>query len=112
LGRPLTAGGQVFEKGLGVKARSLLTFRPPEGFALFSTLLALDDETEGRGDCLCRVLGDGQVLYEGRIKGKDKPVALELPVKGLRKLTLAVEPGEGYDLSDHIDWCDARWIKP
>jgi hypothetical protein len=26
-------------------------------------------------------------------------------------VTLLVEPGEGLDLADHADWCDARFIK-
>jgi hypothetical protein len=26
-------------------------------------------------------------------------------------VTLVVEPGEGLDLGDHANWCDARFIK-
>ncbi len=110
-GRPLTLRGRVYKKGVGVKSRSSLTFEPSEGYDLFAATIGIDDETRGRGDCVFIVRGDGSELFRRQIRGKDAPQEVRADIAGLTRVTLIVEPGEDLDLSDHADWCDARFVR-
>jgi hypothetical protein len=58
-----------------------------------------------------KVLADGQPLLSRRMRSGDSPYEIQLPITGREQITLLVEPGEGLDLADHADWCDARFIK-
>jgi len=42
-GKALTAGGKVYQKGIGVHARSMIHYRLPEGAMRFQAKVALDD---------------------------------------------------------------------
>lgn len=111
LGKPLTLGTRVFEKGIGVHSRSLLTFAAEGKYAVLAATIGIDAETAGKGDCVFTVLGDGQPLFTKQMKGSDAPHDLSVPIAGVQQVTLLVEPGADLDLADHADWCDARLIK-
>ena len=110
-GQPLTLGTRIFESGLGVHARSRLTFSIEQKWNVFAATIGLDAASGGKGDCIFTVLADGQSLFSRRMRGSDEPYELRVPVAGRSELTLLVEPGEDLDLADHADWCDARLIK-
>jgi len=110
-GRPLKLGARVYEKGLGVHARSSLTFAADKKWDTLAATIGLDAAAEGRGDCVFVVLADGEPLFTRRLKGADAPEEIQLPIAGREQVTLLVEPGQGLDLADHADWCDARFIK-
>ena len=74
-------------------------------------MIGIDDETNGRGDCIFLVLGDGKELFRARVTGTDEPRRIGVDIRGVRQVTLVVEPGEDLDLADHADWCDARMLK-
>jgi hypothetical protein len=110
-GKPLTLGKQEFARGIGVHARSELTFAVPEGFDLFLATVGIDASTQGRGDCIVKVLLDGEEAFAQRLKGTDSPVQIKIELKKAKQLTLVVEPGADLDFADHLNWCDARWLK-
>ncbi|MEQ8787855.1 MAG: NPCBM/NEW2 domain-containing protein [Pirellulaceae bacterium] len=101
----------TYEKGLGVHARSRISFDIGGDYRQFAAEIGIDAETEGRGDCEFVVLGDGRELYRQRVRGDDAPRKLQLDIQAVRNLTLLVEPGEDFDLADHADWCDARLLR-
>jgi len=111
MGRPLTLGRKAFEKGLGVHARSSLTFAADRKWDVFAATIGIDAEAAGKGDCVFSVLADGQPLISRRMTGGDPPYEMEVPITNRAAITLIVEPGEGLDLADHADWCDARFMK-
>jgi hypothetical protein len=111
LGRPLVLGNKSFDKGLGVHARSLLSFAAESQWDTLAATIGLDPVAGGKGDCVFRVLADGQQLFERRMKGNDPPQELSLPIAGREQITLVVEPGAGLDLGDAANWCDVRFIK-
>ena len=111
LGRPLTVGTRVFENGIGVHARSQLTFATDGKYDLLAGVIGIDAETGGRGDCVFTVLGDGERLFTQRMKGAEPGKEIRIDIRGRRQVTLVVEPGEDLDLADHADWCDIRFIK-
>lgn len=110
-GRPLRLAGQRYEKGIGVAARSELVFFTEGKYDMLLATVGIDEETQGRGDCLFVVVGDGQELFRERLTGRDEPRPLRVEVGGVKRLALVVEPGEDLDLGDHADWCDVRLIR-
>jgi len=110
-GKTLTLGNRSFARGLGVHAKSELTFEVPDGFDLFVVTVGIDAAAQGKGDCDFEVLGDNAKLWSQRIKGTDAPQAVRLELKGAKRLTLRVNTGADFDLGDHADWCDARFLK-
>lgn len=111
-GRRLTLGGATFEKGIGVRAASSLTFKLDGRHELFLATVGIDAETQGAGDCEMEVLADeGRSLWKQRVQGGQSPHAVRLDVRNVRSLTLRVLPGEDLDLSDHADWADARLVR-
>lgn len=111
LGKPLTLGRRVFEKGIGVHSRSLITFDAEGKYDTLAATIGIDAETSGKGDCIFTVLGDGQPLFSQRLKGGDEAQDISVPIAGAQQVTLLVEPGADLDLADHADWCDVRFIK-
>lgn len=111
-GQTLTLRKQTFEKGLGVASYSKLVYELPGQYETFAATLGIDDETDGAGDAVFVVLGDGRELFRLRATGTDNPHQLRLDVSGVRRLELIVEPGEQLDLADHADWADACLIRP
>jgi len=100
-----------FAKGLGTHSRCLLSFKIDSAYNLFAATIGIDAETQGRGDCVFVVLGDGKELYRQRVSGHDEPRDVQVDVAGIDQVTLLVEPGVELDLADHADWCDARFIR-
>lgn len=102
---------RTYTKGLGTKSGMKLQFEN-NGFDRFVALLGIDASTNGNGDCKVFVFGDGKKLYENRITGNDSPKGLDLEISGIETLELSVEFGDDFlDLSDHLNWCDARFVK-
>ncbi len=102
---------RTYEKGLGTHAQCRLSYATAGKYDWFFAQVGIDAETEGRGDCIFVVLGDGEELCRHRVKGGEAPVDLRLRISGKQSVSLVVEPGEELDLADHVDWCDARFVR-
>ncbi len=111
MGKPLTLGSRVFDKGLGVHARSALTFAADRKYDVLAGMIGIDAQSGGKGDCVFSVLGDGQNIFTQRIKGNDPSQDLKLDISRYERITLLVEPGEGLDLGDHANWCEVRLVR-
>ena len=110
-GKPLTLRQQQYERGLGMHSYARVIYELPGQFDLFLAIVGIDDATEGRGDCLIYVMADDREVFKTRVRGVDDPIELRLNIEGVRRLTLIVEQGADFDLSDHVDWCDARVVR-
>ncbi|MCZ6602614.1 MAG: NPCBM/NEW2 domain-containing protein [Planctomycetota bacterium] len=111
-GNPIRLGGEVYEKGLGVHSRCLLTYELDGNFESFSAVIGIDDETKDLGHVIFRVRADGEVIFEsGGIRGVDKPKRIQLDLKGKQRLVLEVDFGEDLDIGDHADWADAHLVR-
>ncbi len=112
LGKPITLGRKVYEKGLGVHAPCRLVYEANGRYDTFAAVIGIDDETHRQhGDCVYKVIGDGRVFYTQRVTSKDKPRLIRVDISGIKRLTLQVEVGEDLDTGDHADWADARLIR-
>ena len=99
------------KKGLGTQAFSLLTFNNSEAFDRFNAVVGIEGETRGRGDCQMVVMGDGIELWSQRVRGTDDPVEIDVEIEDINQITLVVYPGENFDLGDHANWGNARFVK-
>jgi hypothetical protein len=113
-GRPLRLGGRVYARGLGVHARSALTYALAGHFKTFAATLGIDSEVGNGGSVIFRVVGDERPLFESPVlRGGDAPLPLTVDVSGVQLLRLEVEQAapRGADVADHADWAEARLLK-
>ena len=100
-----------FSRGLGTQAFTQLVFENTGKFDRFNAVVGIDAETEGRGDCQMVVRGDGIELWSNRVRGSGNPQEIEVDISGMQRIALVVYPGADFDLADHANWCNARFVK-
>jgi NPCBM/NEW2 domain len=111
-GRPLQLGGVRYGRGLGVHARSDLTYELAGGFKTFAATVGVDAEVGSAGSVVFRVLGDDKVLYESPVmRGGDDAREITVDVHGVLLLRLVVDFADNGDLGDHADWANARLLR-
>lgn len=109
---PLSLDGRVFDKGIGVHARTELDFDLTARYEALVAAIGIDDSVRPLGAVEFRVLGDGRELFQsGTVTGDDPPQDIRVEVGGVKKLTLVVDYADGVDLSDQADWGGARLLK-
>lgn len=111
-GAALKLRGKVFRKGLGVHSKSELTYALDGKFSRVQAVIGIDDEVGKKGNVIFAVLGDGKELYRSpEIVGGADPVALDVKLEGVSRLTLRVDFGRDFHIADHADWADARLVR-
>lgn len=109
-GKPITIGGVVYEKGIGMHATGALSVELGANCTAFSAMVGLDDEvTSGVGTVQFQVFGDGTLLAEtGVVTGDDAAVELTADVTGVDVLRLVANESTNGKNFDHADWADAK----
>ena len=109
-GKPITIGGVVYEKGIGMHATGALSVELGANCTAFSAMVGLDDEvTSGVGTVQFQVFGDGTLLAEtGVVTGNDAAVELTADVTGVDVLRLVANESTNGKNFDHADWGDAK----
>lgn len=100
----------VFTRGMGTQSYSRLVYEVPANFDRFTATVGIDAETNGKGDCDVIVQADGIQVWQGRVKADDDPKNIDVDIDGARQVSLIVQPGKQYDLSDHLNWCNAKFL--
>ena len=112
-GTPITVGGVVYEKGLGLHANSEAIYTLDGHYTRFQAVLGIDNETDGHpADAIYRIFatvgGEETLIYEQNIvSGMAEPV--DLSVRGATRLRLVTD-ANGVNSNDHTDWADARLL--
>src|SRR5262245_56439555 len=107
--RPLKIDGKTYNRGLAVHSRCVLTYDLGGEFAVFRALLGFDEEAGERGRVVCRVSVDGRELFaKPDFRSSEKPIPVEVAIKGAKQLRLEVDFGEDEDVGDRIIWANAR----
>jgi hypothetical protein len=111
-GRQLCVGGGCHDKGLGMHAKSRVTYDLLGRFERFEATVGLDERTGGRGRVRVEVLLDGtpQALGDGAELTAGQPLGLRVDVSKARRLTLAVHFAGRGGVGADVDWADARLI--
>jgi hypothetical protein len=100
-----------FAKGIGTHSWSSLVFANDQSLDRFVATVGIDTETAGRGACRMIVRGDGIELWSGRVTGVSGQQVVDVDILGIQEVELEVVPGEDFDLADHANWCNARFVK-
>jgi len=110
-GRPLRLQGTEYRKGLCLHSRTEMIFRLPGEFRWFEAVAGIDDAVRPQGHVRLVIHGDGRVLFDEQLGGRDQPRRIRLDIAGVRRLGILVDFGEDLDVADHLDLCEARVIK-
>lgn len=118
---PIALQGRRYPKGLGVHSWSELTYELRGEFRQFRAVAGLDDSAGGGGSVVFVVKADGkEVFRSGLIAGPQwaqelqasaRPKEIRVPVGGVKRLSLIVEPGPDDDVLDRAVWADAKLIR-
>jgi alpha-galactosidase len=108
-GHPITVGGVVYAKGLGVHAESSVEYYTGGACETVSAQVGVDDEKGANGTVAFEVWADGtKVASTGVLTNAMPAQPLTADVTGAQLVRLVVtDGGDGID-SDHADWADAR----
>jgi NPCBM/NEW2 domain len=115
-GGPLSVGGKLYLKGIGMHSAARLTYRLNGQYRRFDAMAAVDDSADQRGSVAfgVYVLRDGkwsEAYTSAIVRGGEAPRPVSVDVTGGQGLTLTVDFADRGDELDHADWLDARLIK-
>lgn len=138
--KTLTIDNQKYERGLGGHAPAHLNIDLNGKASYFRAKIGIDQEILNRfkydypeddlnfpryvydnridhydtltdGSVVFRVLVDGDQVFESEVMTvKDKPVQVEVNLKGAQTLTLVTDETSDGSFNDHTNWADARII--
>jgi hypothetical protein len=114
LDRPLSAGGQTFEKGIGVLSGTSLTYDLDGSWSTFTARVALDDAAGAEGDVVFEVLLDGQSKWRSdtrkRLGPGEEPLRIPpVPLGAAKTLTLKVDWVDDF-VTDFADWIEPMLV--
>ncbi|WP_245556456.1 NPCBM/NEW2 domain-containing protein [Deinococcus aquatilis] len=109
-GLPITIGGQVFAKGLGVHAASEVSYALGGMCSVLTAQIGLDDEVGDKGTVVFQVWnGTTSKLYDsGTVRGIDAAKAISVNIAGVQNLRLVVTNNNDGISFDHADWADVK----
>jgi len=109
--KPLSIGGQQFERGVGTHADSVLHVELDGKTERFTATIGVDDGAGDKGTIRFKVYGDGRVLFDsGVMRGTDPAKAVDVALTGVKQLVLLVESAGDDVHFDHADWADAMFV--
>lgn len=111
LGRTIRIGPEEFQKGLAVHSKTTLEYELDGGFRRFQATVGVEASAGRYGDMIARILGDGAPLWEARLRAGEPGAAVDVPLEGVRRLTITVDYGALADIGDHAAFGDARLVK-
>ncbi|MEU1472538.1 NPCBM/NEW2 domain-containing protein [Streptomyces sp. NPDC005761] len=108
-GHPLTIGGEVYAKGLGVHAASAVEYYAGGACSTVTARVGVDDEKGAKGSVAFEVWADGtKAASTGVLTNAMAARSVSADVSGAQVVRLVVtDGGDGVD-SDHADWADLR----
>ncbi len=116
LGGPLSAGDQVFAKGLGMHSTSRLAYDLPRTYQRFDAEIAIDQSAGQGGSVVFRVFTDvgdrsWQEAYKSPvIRGGDQPRSISVDISEARRVALVVDFADRGDQLDYADWLNPRLV--
>jgi len=110
-GGPLRLAGKEYSRGLYIHSKTLLQYRIKNEYRNFRAIMGIDDSVPNMGFVYVEIKGNGRTLYSGNVRSSDRPIELNLDVRGVRDLDILVDFGDNLEICDHLDLCEARLIK-
>jgi len=107
-------GVQTYDKGVAVHGECTLSYDLAGQYTRFESVVGLDARLGTRGSVELQALVDGKLQKIGN----DKPLTVDngpwhikVDVNGAKELTLKILWGDGGNVGDYVNWCDARLIR-
>ncbi|QDT38131.1 NPCBM/NEW2 domain-containing protein [Stratiformator vulcanicus] len=111
-GETISIDRKTYSRGLVIHSKTSLQYRIDRDFRKFRAVMGIEDTVpSGLGDVDVVFTGDGKELMKRKVTGSDKPIDVELDLKGVRDFEILVDFGGDLDISDHLALGDARLIK-
>jgi hypothetical protein len=112
-GQPLSIRGQVFQRGIGVHAYTLLAYDLSAAYEYFTATVGIDDSAPEFASVIFRIKLDGRIAYESPVlRRSDAPMQVNVKLTGARVLELECDPTEDLDMGDHAVWGAPSLVKP
>ncbi|MEU5954532.1 NPCBM/NEW2 domain-containing protein [Streptomyces sp. NPDC047525] len=106
-GKPLTIGGVVYAKGLGVHADSAVEYYTGGSCEKVTAQVGVDDEKDPKGTVTFEIWADGKkAASTGVLTNADAAKGLSADVTGAQVVRLVVTDGADGRDSDHADWAE------
>jgi len=108
-GNTIKLNGKSFSSGIGTHAFSACLIKLDGHAERFTAIVGVDDETGGGNGSVVFIVRDNRKeLFRSPImKGGDKPLNVDINLKGVEYLHLLVNDGGNGIGFDHADWADA-----
>ena len=104
-GNPLRVGGKRYHRGLGTHANARILYHLGAGYDKFTGEVGIDDETQGKGSAVFKILADGQTLFTSPIMRGGMPAQpFSVSVRDRLTLELIVTDAGDTPDNDHADW--------
>jgi hypothetical protein len=118
-GGPLVLAGRTYQKGIGMDARTEMTFALDGAYSRFYAMVGVDAGAAGEsgaaaiGKVVFRVLADGRQVYESvPLTAADAPRQVSLDARGIRLVTLVADFGSDVAAAGNFaDWAEARVVR-
>ena len=111
-GGPLVTLDGPVARGIAVHSRCVLEYDLSAGFDRFKTRLGFQQPEGQPGRVLAKVLGDGKVLFQNLdVRGDQPGIDIDLPLTGVKTLTLLIDFGNDQDVGDRVVWASPRLIR-
>lgn len=101
--------GQVFKRGIGVQATSIMSFYLKGNATEFSATVGVDDQGNKFLPHQFYLVADGKVLFaSGDIKYGDKPKSFKADLRGVERMGLLVKVNDQGYTKVYSNWADAQ----
>ncbi|HEX7654817.1 MAG TPA: NPCBM/NEW2 domain-containing protein, partial [Verrucomicrobiae bacterium] len=111
-GHPLTIAGQVYERGFGTHAESVLAVNLNGDARSFTASVGVDDEIDKNPAASLEflVIGDDKVLWQsGVLHANQAAKECAVDLTGVKHLLLKVSDAGDGEAYDHADWANAKF---
>ena len=107
-GKPLSVGGQIYTKGLGLHSPGLLVLQLDGQATQFRCQVAIDDDTKGRGTVELKFYGNDKKLLHatGMLRGGQPATPVTIDLTGQKTLVVEITDGGDNYSNDHLDLLD------
>jgi hypothetical protein len=104
--------GARWTRGIGMVPRTRLTYDLRGDYEQFRAMVGIDDRAGPQAHALFRVYLDDKLVWESAPQTRGMAAtALELPLRGCKRLALEVDFGKNFDLGDYCAFADARVLR-
>ena len=105
----IVVGGHFYQSGLFAHAPSIHRFDLGGQWSEFRSQCGISDGHSG--SVVFRVLGDGRILYTSVLVRDHRPREIRIPVDGIDKLELVVDPGNDGNSQDWGVWLEPTLVR-